>query len=117
MAHRDRWAKAMLSFLKRLFSGGDRGSRRVPAALSASDAHGRVVYNMLDPWMQKFMGQCVGALKKAGIKAKGTGSFSIRIGDDGKNELPLDSFWTRYKESQNSAELDAVVAEAKRGLD
>jgi hypothetical protein len=106
----------MLTFLKRLLGGGDRGLRKVPGALSVSDASGGVVYNMLDPWMQKFMGQCVSALKNAGIKAKGTGSFSIRIGEDGKKELPLDSFWSRYAESQNAGEFDAVVSEAKRLL-
>jgi hypothetical protein len=71
---------------------------------------------MLDPWMQRFMGQCVGALKKTGIKAKGTGSFSIRIGDEGEKELQLDRFWSRYADTQNSEEFNAVVSEAKRLL-
>ena len=103
----------MLSFLKRLF-GGDTGLRKVPGALSASDASGLVVYNMLDPWMQKFMGQCVAALKKAGIRARGTGQFSVRLGEDGQKELQLDSFWSRYAKTQSADELDAVVAEARR---
>jgi hypothetical protein len=71
---------------------------------------------MLDPWMQKFMGQCVGALKKEGIRAQGTGQFSIRLGEDGKKEVRLDAFWSRYSKSQSASEFAAVVAEAKRIL-
>ena len=102
----------MFSFLKKLF-GGNPGLRKVPGALSASDASGRTVYNMLDPWMQKFMGQSVAALKKAGIRAKGTGQFSVRLGDEGQKELPLDAFWSRYAKTQSSEEFDAIVAEAR----
>ena len=106
----------MLSFIKRIFGGKDGGLRKVTGALSASDASGRVVYNMLDPWMQKFMGQCVAALKKAGIRAKGTGQFSIRLGDEGEKELLLDTFWSRYAKTQSAEEFDAVVVEARRLL-
>jgi len=104
----------MFDSLKRLFGGG--GLRKVPGALSASDSSGRVVYNMLDPLMQKFMGQSVGALKKAGIKAKGTGQFSILIGEEGKQEINLVPFWSRYIKNQSEAEFDEVVANAKRLL-
>jgi hypothetical protein len=103
----------MLSFLRKFFGGGA-GLRKVPGASSASDAHARVVYNMLDPWMQRFMGQSVAALKKAGIRAKGTGQFSVRLGDDGQKELRLDAFWARYAKTQGAEEFDAVVAEARR---
>ena len=106
----------MLSFLKKIFGGGESGLRKVPGATSASDESGRVVYNMLDPWMQKFMGQCVGALKKEGIKARGTGQFSIQLAEGGKEELRLDSFWSRYSKSQSASEFAEVVAEAKRLL-
>ena len=106
----------MLSFLTKMFGGGDSGVRKVPGAMSASDRSGRVVYNMLDPWMQKFMGQCVSALKKEGIKARGTGQFSIQLGEAGKEELRLDVFWSRYSKNQSASEFAAVVAEAKRLL-
>ena len=105
----------MFSFFKKIFGGND-GLREVPGSFSASDANGRVVYNMLDPWMQKFMGQAVSALKKAGIRAKGTGQFSIRIGDEAQKEIPLDAFWARYAKSQRAEEFDAIVAEARRLL-
>lgn len=106
----------MFSFIKSLFRREDAGLRKVPGTFSASNASGRVVYNALDPWMQQFMGRCVAALKKAGIHAKGTGQFSIRLGDDGQKELSLDVFWSRYATTQSAAEFDAVVAEARRLL-
>lgn len=50
----------MLGWIRNLFKPNSDGMRAVPGALTAR--HGdRVIYNMLDPTMQKFMGQCVGA--------------------------------------------------------
>jgi hypothetical protein len=71
---------------------------------------------MLDPWMQKFMGQCAGALKKEGIRAKGTRQFSLRIGEHGGKEIPLDKYWARYPKTQDTSEIDAFVAAAKHLL-
>jgi hypothetical protein len=55
-------------------------------------------------------------LKKAGIRAKGTGQFSVRLEEDGKKEIPLGAFWARYAKNQNPSEFDTVVAEAKKIL-
>jgi hypothetical protein len=63
-----------------------------PGALSYTHQEGAVLYNLLSPHMQQFMGRCVGAIKKAGIAAKGTGQFSILVGERG-SELSLDKFY------------------------
>lgn len=87
------------------------GLRAVPGALVASDrATGQVVYNMLTPHMQQFMGRCVGAIKRAGIAAKGTGQFSIMVGEQ-RRDLRLDQF---YQPSDDPAIIEQVVAEARR---
>jgi hypothetical protein len=87
------------------------GLRAVPRALVVSDrATGQVVYNMLTPHMQQFMGRCVGVLKRVGIAAKGTGQFSIMIGEQQK-ELRLDQF---YQPNDDPAVVEHVVAEARR---
>jgi hypothetical protein len=82
--------------------------RAVPGAAAVSH-EGKVIYNLLTPHMQQFLGRCVGAIKKAGIKAKGTGQFSVAIGDLQK-ELRLDDY---YKPFDDPAIVDAVVARAK----
>ena len=69
---------------------------------------------MLDPMMAQFMGRCIGAIKKTGIKAKGTQNFSILLGDDSDKELQLDEFWKRFQESQDEAILDAVAELVRR---
>src|SRR3954465_10228769 len=57
---------------------GSSGLRAVPGALSASDrVTGQVVYNLLTPHMQQFMGRCIGAIKRSAVTATGTGPFSI----------------------------------------
>src|SRR5262245_35701115 len=55
--------------------------RAVPGAGVFASRDGKVLYNLLTPHMQQFLGRCVSAVKKAGIKAKGTGQFSILLGD------------------------------------
>jgi hypothetical protein len=59
------------------------------------------------------MGRCVGAVKKAGIRAKGTGQFSILLGDDQRAELQLDEFWSEFAESQDAAVFERVAAAAR----
>jgi hypothetical protein len=105
-----------MNFLKRLFGGGRDELRSVPGALTASTESGRVIYNMLDPLMQRFMGQCVGALKKEGIRAKGTGQFSVRVGENGAAEVILDEFWRRYAKDQDARVFSDVVQAAKKAL-
>ncbi|SRR6266542_764810 len=90
--------------------------RPVPGAGVYQSAEGRVVYNMLDPWMQQFMGRCVGAVKKAGIRAKGTGQFSILLGDDQRAELQLDAYWSEFAASHDAAVFDRVAAAARAKL-
>jgi hypothetical protein len=81
-----------------------------PVAGAAVMSHeGKVIYNLLTPHMQQFLGRCVGAIKKAGIKAKGSGQFSVVLGDL-QTELRLDEF---YKPTDDPAIVDAVVARAK----
>jgi hypothetical protein len=87
------------------------GLRAVPGALVASDkTTGQVVYNMLTPNMRQFMGRCVGAIKEAGIAAKGTGQFSILTGED-RAELSLGQY---YQPSVDPALVEQIVAEARR---
>jgi hypothetical protein len=89
--------------------------RPVPGALVARQGN-RVIYNMLDPTMKKFMGQCIGAIKKANIRAKGTGQFSILLGENAV-ELVLDDFWKEYAGSGDAAVFQKVVEAAKDTLD
>ena len=93
------------------------GLRAVPGA-GAYSKDGKVIYNMLDPEMGQFMGRCVGAVKKAGIKAKGTGQFSISL-NDGKAELNLDQFYSDYcnQTKQLSEIFDEVVKTALSELE
>jgi hypothetical protein len=79
--------------------------RAVPGALSYSNKEGAVLYNMLTPHMQQFMGRCVSAIKKAGIAAKGTGQFSILVGER-RAELRLDKF---YQPEDNPKLVEDVV--------
>jgi hypothetical protein len=65
---------------------------------------------MLTPHMQQFMGRCVGAVKRAGISAKGTGQFSIMVGEQ-RVELRLDPF---YQPTDDPALIELVVTEARR---
>jgi hypothetical protein len=73
-------------------------------------AGGQVVYNLLTPHMQQFLGRSVGAIKREGIKAKGTGQFSVLLGEHQEKELHLSSY---YKPTDDPALLEAVVAAAK----
>ena len=84
--------------------------RAVPGALVAKAHNGQVLYNMLTPHMGQFMGRCVGAIKRAGIVAKGTGQFSILVGEQ-ERELRLDRF---YQPTDDPAILEQVVALARR---
>jgi hypothetical protein len=86
----------------------DKNLRPVPGAAVMSH-DGKVIYNMLTPHMQQFLGRCIGAIKKVGITAKGTGQFSIVLGDT-QIELPLEQF---YKPSDDPTIIDSVVAKAK----
>jgi hypothetical protein len=88
--------------------------RPVPDAGVYRDNGGQVMYNLLDPVMQQFLGRCVGAIKKAGIRAKGTGSYSILLGEDQKAELRLDKFWKEYCDSQDVGVFGQVVEAAKQ---
>jgi len=75
-----------------------------------SSAEGRVIYNLLTPHMQQFMGRSVGAIKKAGLLAKGTGQFSVLVGEQ-HAELHLDRF---YQPTNAPEPIQAVVAAAKQ---
>ena len=81
--------------------------RAVPGALNYTNQDGSVLYNLLTPHMQQFMGRCVSAIKKAGIAAKGTGQFSVLVGERGA-ELRLDRFY-RPEDDPKLIE-DAVLA-------
>ncbi len=69
----------------------------VPGAAAVTH-EGKVIYNLLTPHMQQFMGRCIGAIKKTGIKAQGTGQFSILLVDK-QVELPLEPFYTSNSRS------------------
>lgn len=85
--------------------------RSVPGALVVSGNGGEVIYNLLTPHMQQFMGRCVGALKKAGISARGTAQFSLLVGERGE-ELMLDH---HYRPEDDPGAVARVV-EAARAL-
>jgi hypothetical protein len=87
--------------------------RPVAGAGVFRDNNGQVIYNLLDPVRQQFLGRCVRAIKQAGVRAKGTGSFSVLLGEDQKAELSLDRFWKDYCDSQD-ADVFARVAEAAK---
>lgn len=102
-----------MNWLRKLFGGAQEpkvGLRAVPGTLVARTPDGRVVYNMLTPHMQQFMGRCVSAVKRSGIGAKGTGQFSILLGAQ-RTELRLDQF---YEPADDPKVIERVVAEAKR---
>ena len=107
----------MFGWIRNLFKGssGDapRRLRAVPGAGVVQAQDGRVIYNFLDPGMQQFMGNCVGAVKRAGIRAKGTGQFSILLGEDRKAELRLDDFWAELQQSEDRAVFEKVAAAAQ----
>jgi len=103
-----------MGLLRKLFGKKDEGLRPVPGASVFADSKGEVLYNMLDPTMGQFMGQCIGAAKRSGIKAKGSGQFSILLGDDGGQELALDRFWDRFQESHDQTVFDSVAELARR---
>lgn len=90
--------------------------RSVPGAGVYRDNSGQVMYNMLDPGMQQFLGLCIGAIKKAGVRAKGTGSFSVMLGEDQKAELQLDHYWKEFSESHNPSVFGRVAEAAKQAL-
>jgi hypothetical protein len=92
----------------------DRDLRAVPGA-GAYSSGGKVIYNMLDPMMQQLMGRSIGAVKKAGMRARGTGQFSISL-DDGTHELLLDEFYARLCDdpSAESAIMEDLVTAAKK---
>ena len=87
------------------------GLRAVPGALVSQDRHsGQVTYNLLTPHMKQFMGRCIGAIKKAGLPAKGTGQFSVLVGEPGI-EIHLSEF---YQPSDDPLLVEHVVSEARR---
>lgn len=88
-----------------------RGLRAVPGALVYRDAEGRVGLNLLTPHMQQFMGRCVGALRNAGIPARGTGQFSLLVGEGGE-ELLLDEFYRPDDDPANVARVVEAVRAA-----
>jgi hypothetical protein len=106
----------MFDWFRRLFGQETKASdglRAVPGALVAvSTNDGKVVYNALDPFMQQFMGRCIGAIKKAGMKAKGSGQFSVLLGDS-EVELILDEFWLEFSAIKDDAVFVRVVSAAK----
>ncbi|MCU0880672.1 MAG: hypothetical protein MUF06_23125 [Pirellulaceae bacterium] len=94
----------------------DSGIRPVPGAGIYRDRDGQVIYNLLDPIMQQFLGRCIGAIKKAGIRTTGTGSFSILLGEDQKVELQLDQFWKEFCDSQDPEVFGRVAEAAKQAV-
>ena len=106
-----------MGLLGRLFGRKEQYLRAVPGATAYADKRGKVVYNMLDPWMQQFMGRCIGALKKAGMSAKGTGQFSILLGDEQSIELRLDDFWEEFRKTQDEAVFSRVVEAARNMME
>jgi len=107
----------MFDWLRRLLGQGatpSDGLRSVPgAAVAITTKDGKVIYNALDPAMQQFMGRCIGAVKKAGIQAKGSGQFSVLVGENEK-ELILDAYWQEFSASKDAAVFERVVDAAKQ---
>src|SRR5436190_9580806 len=100
-----------MNWIRKFFGGAKQTPselREVAGALVARTHDGKVVYNMLTPHMQQFMGRCVGAIKSVGVAAKGTGQFSVLVGEQ-QIELRLEKF---YSPSSDPTLIDQVVAEA-----
>jgi hypothetical protein len=74
-------------------------------------SEGQVVYNLLTPHMQQFMGRCIAETKKAGIQAKGTGQFSMIVG--GSAEVMLSEF---YQPDDDPRIIEQVVNAARKAL-
>jgi hypothetical protein len=85
--------------------------RAVPDVLVAR-SDGKVVYNLIDPLRQKFVGRCVAALRAAGILVEVSADFSVVIGE-GKLRIPLDEYWDR---GGNDPQVFRVVQDAQRLL-
>jgi hypothetical protein len=73
----------------------------------------RAAYNVLDATKRQFLGRCVSAIKQAGIRARGTRSFSVLLGEAEAAELRLDPYWSEFCNSEN-ANVFAEVVEAAR---
>jgi len=103
-----------MRFFDKLFGRNRQASkpslRAVPGALTATNRDGAVIYNMLTPHMQQFMGRCVSAIKKAGIASKGTAQFSILVGER-RAELRLDKF---YRPEDNPTFVEDVLHAAQK---
>lgn len=102
-----------MGIFDKLFGRSEDKQEPVSRPTGFSDHSGKVVYTLLDPMMKQFMGQCIGAVKKAGIKAKGSDKFSIFVGEK-LAELPLDRLWDRFQKSQDEAVFESVVTMAGR---
>jgi hypothetical protein len=113
-----------MGWIKRLFGGAEAstpaeraGNETAPKHLApvagalAASHEGRVVYNMLTPHMQQFMGRCIAETKKAGMQAKGTGQFSMVV--NGSAEVKLSGF---YQPQDDPRIVQEVVAAARRAL-
>jgi hypothetical protein len=106
-----------MSLLRRIFGPGKHrtssdasGKGLRPVKGAASFTHdGEVIYNLLTPHMQQFMGRCIGAVKKAGIRARGTGQLSILLGEE-ELELSLEPF---YQPSDDPSLVERVVEKAR----
>jgi hypothetical protein len=62
---------------------------------------------------RRFKGKCIGAMKKAGLEAKGSPGFSALVGAE-LAEIDLEPFFSRRDEPDI---VDTVVAEAQRLAD
>lgn len=102
-----------MNWLKKIFGTSREESaelREVPGAMAVRTSDKKVAYNMLTPHMQQFMGRCVSAIKRIGLRAKGTGQFSILVGAEEK-EIRLEEF---YQPSDDPALVDRVLEEARK---
>ena len=73
---------------------------------------GSLVFLISNPWMQQFMGKVISGLRKAEIRSRGTGRFSVLTEPPGQSEVEfyLEEFWPLYENSGFSKEaLDSVV--------
>jgi len=53
-------------------------------------------------------GRCIGTAKKAGIKAKGPGQFSVSLGESRHVAISLDQFWAKYIDLQDQSHIAEI---------
>ena len=80
--------------------------RAVPGAIVFRNDLGQVTSNIIEYKAQLFMRMFIGVIKKQGMIAKGSGQFTVLLGEGFKWELFLDDIWENYQANMDPDYLD-----------